>query len=284
MARFTMLAWLFFLLLLGLFSYQVNAGTLEKHYTFGIVPQQSASELVRRWTPLLRYVQRAYGITLTFETAPDIPEFERRLARGEYDFAYMNPYHYTIFSQKPGYKAFARQENKRLTGILVVRKDSVLNTLTDLRGADIAFPAPAAFAATVIPRAVMARKGVEHKAFFVRSHDSVYRNVARGFMVAGGGIERTLNTVDPEVRNQLRVLWRSDGYTPHAFAAHPRIAQDAVAKVAHALIAAKQTDEGREVLSHIDFEGVTPAKDTDWDQIRALDFRLLQHLLQPDQE
>lgn len=284
MARFTLLAWVFFLMMLALFSYQVKAESVERHYTFGIVPQQSASELVRRWTPLLRYLQRESGIKLTFETAPNIPEFERRLARGEYDFAYMNPYHYTVFSQAPGYKAFARQENKQLTGILVVRKDSSLNGLADLNGLDIAFPAPAAFAATVVPRALMARQGIEHNAFFVRSHDSVYRNVARGFMAAGGGIERTLNTVDPEVRDQLRVLWRSEGYTPHAFSVHPRVSEAVATAVQDALTAAKLTGEGREVLGEINFQGIKPAADKDWDDIRALDIELLQHLLQPAQE
>lgn len=79
-------------------------------YTFGIVPQQSATELTRAWTPVLNALQAKTGLTLRFATAPDIPTFEQRLVAGEYDFAYMNPYHYTVFHHRPGYAVFARKK------------------------------------------------------------------------------------------------------------------------------------------------------------------------------
>ncbi|MFT7672206.1 MAG: ABC-type phosphate/phosphonate transport system substrate-binding protein [Gammaproteobacteria bacterium] len=39
------------------------------------------------------------GFKVNFKTAPNIPTFKKRLAAGEYGFAYMNPYHYTVFNQ-----------------------------------------------------------------------------------------------------------------------------------------------------------------------------------------
>ena len=59
---------------------------------------------------------------IRFTTAPDIPEFERRLLAGRYDLAYMNPYHYTVFSLKPGYIVVAKEKDKLIQGIVVVRK------------------------------------------------------------------------------------------------------------------------------------------------------------------
>ena len=35
---------------------------------------------------------------------------EQRVEKGEYDFAYMNPVHYTFFSKSTAYRAFARQK------------------------------------------------------------------------------------------------------------------------------------------------------------------------------
>lgn len=250
---------------------------VKSEYTFGIVPQQSAHDLVRLWTPLLRYLSHKSNIHLSFETAPNITEFEQRLARGEYDFAYMNPYHYTIFHEHPGYLAFAHQENKRLTGLIVTRVDSQLNLLEELEGKDIAFPAPAAFAATVIPRAMLIKKGIQHTPLYVRSHDSVYRNVAQGFVLAGGGIERTLEALEPELRDQLRVIWRSKGYAPHAFSVHPRVSESIVADIQKVLIDLKNSDEGADLLSHINFDGIEAAENKDWDNIRAMNIKLLQY-------
>lgn len=249
-------------------------------YTFGIVPQQSAHDLVRLWTPLLRYLSQKSGVQLKFETAPNIPEFERRLERGEYDFAYMNPYHYVVYHEYAGYRAFAHQANKQLVGLIVSKAGSHMRNLEALEGQDIAFPAPAAFAATVIPRAELNNKGISYTPSFVRSHDSVYRNVARGFMVAGGGIERTLATLEPEIRAELEIIWRSKGFTPHAFAANPRVPESVIQRVKQGLFDMHLSKSGREVLEMIRFDGVVAAEDRDWDDIRAL--RL--NMLQPDKQ
>ncbi|WP_217995189.1 phosphate/phosphite/phosphonate ABC transporter substrate-binding protein, partial [Methylogaea oryzae] len=174
-------------------------------YSFGVVPQQAAAESALRWTPLLRYLERRCGVALRFKTAPDIPEFERRLARGEYDFAYMNPYHYVVLGRKQGYRAFAREKGVRLQGVLVVRKDSPIRDIHELDGLELAFPAPAAFAASVLPRMQLQQLGIAFTPHFVASHDSVYLSVVRGLYPAGGGVVRTLNSAPPDIRDQLRV-------------------------------------------------------------------------------
>ncbi|ENV5995771.1 PhnD/SsuA/transferrin family substrate-binding protein [Vibrio parahaemolyticus] len=116
---------------------------------FGVVPQQSATKLVQQWQPLLQRWGELAGVEIKFATARDIPTFEARLMAGEYDIAYMNPYHFTLVNQTPGYTALARAKNKRITGIIVARKGQSV-TLDDLQEETIAFPAPRAFAASII--------------------------------------------------------------------------------------------------------------------------------------
>lgn len=81
--------------------------------TFGVVPQQAANKLAKKWGPLFKHLGEKSGYTIRFKTAPNIPEFERRLSRGEYDLAYMNPYHYTVFGDQPGYRAFAKRQTNQ---------------------------------------------------------------------------------------------------------------------------------------------------------------------------
>lgn len=245
---------------------------------FGVVPQQSASTLAQLWTPILQYLSQRTGYSLQFRTAPDIPEFERRLAAGEYDLAYMNPYHYTVFHRAPGYQAFAKEKDRRIQGILVVRKDSPCQRPEDLAGQTIVFPAPAAFAASVLPRASLTRQGISFTAKYVASHDSVYLAVAKGFYPAGGGIQRTFDTIAPETRDQLRILWTTDAYTPHAIAAHPRVPAAVVKGVQQAMAAMDQDPQGRALLEAVSFKGIAPAEDAEWDDIRALGITELEPL------
>lgn len=268
-------------LLVSALMYATLVGTVHAEtVTFSVVPQQSASKLARLWTPIVTYLSEKTGHDVRFTTAKDIPTFEARLAEGQYDFAYMNPYHYTVFSSAPGYSAFARQKDKRIKGIVVVRKDSTLRDMEELEGERLAFPSPAAFAASVLPRSHLRTEGIGFTPQYVSSHDSVYLGVARGLFPAGGGVMRTFNNTDPAVRDELKVLWTTKTYTPHAFAAHPRVSEAVVDDIAAAMLAMNDDPRGQALLKSISFKGMQAAENGDWNDVRGLGIELLADLVE----
>ena len=240
--------------------------------TLGVVPQQSASKLAAQWGPLLKLASERSGVDLVFKTASDIPMFEERCLAGEYDIAYMNPYHYTVFHEH-GYEALAKRANSKIKGILVKKRGSSLQTLGDLADAEIAFPAPLSFAAVLLTTAGLRANDVAFTPRYVDSHDSVYRAVALGRYPAGGGIRRTFEAVEPDVREQLEVLWETPGYTPHAFAVHQRVPQDVRDQVLEALTSLSDDEEGRAMLEPLKILGIEAASNSDWDDVRALDIQ-----------
>lgn len=260
---------------LGLAALCASTGVARaaKSYTFGVVPQGSASQLAESWTPVLNVLAQKSGLALAFGTAPDIPTFEKRVANGEYDFVYMNPYHFVVFNAKPGYRALARNKDERLRGIVVVRKDSRYKELKDLSGATLAFPTPAAFAATLVIEADLRKRGIAFASKIVKSHDSVYRDVAAGLYPAGGGVPRTFKLLDDSVAKDLRVLYTSADYTSHAIASRPGMDAATRDKLLKAMLAMSLDAGDRELLQRIGFNGFEPARDRDWDDVRALHIR-----------
>lgn len=247
---------------------------VETILTFAVVPQQSASKLAKLWSPIIDDISLKSGVKIKFTTAPDIPTFEKRLSEGLYDIAYMNPYHYVIFNQSPGYQAIAKARDKRIKGIIVVAKESPITKFSDLNKRDnksLAFPAPAAFAATILTQSDLKKNKVEFIPQYVSSHDSVYRTVAKGIYPAGGGVLRTFNNVDPKIKAQLRILSTTKGYTPHAIAAHPRVSKAQSSSIQKALASMEQREEGKALLNKIKIKGFEKAKDKDWNDIRKLD-------------
>jgi len=237
-------------------------------FTFGIVPQQSASRLAQMWGPFLSELSAQTGATFQFQTTKDIPTFEACLTSGAYDIAYMNPMHYAIFSEETGYQAIARQSEKRLKGVIVARTDSEFSDVSTLAGQTLAFPSPGAFGASILNRALISGEGVDFKPSYVNSHDSVYRAVAAGIMAAGGGVTRTLNSLDPEIRAQLTVIRETEGYTPHAIAALDP-SGDMAGSLQQALMDLAQSHPT--LIEGIGMRGFDMAYDTDWDDVRALD-------------
>ncbi len=239
-------------------------------YSFGIVPQTNGSKLSRLWSPILLYIEQRAGIKLQFATTRNINTFEKRLATGKYDFVYMNPYHYILYHEKSGYQAFAKASKKRLKGIIVVKKESPFQSLDDLSNSEMAFPSHA-FAANLVPNAVLSRSGIDITSRYVASHDSVYRNIARGRYAAGGGVMRTFKNTDPRYREKLRVLWTSEGYTPHAFAVHPRVPRKVVEKLQKVLFEMSNDPQGQKLLKRLRFKSIEEGTDAQWNDVRLLD-------------
>ncbi|MFV0594466.1 phosphate/phosphite/phosphonate ABC transporter substrate-binding protein [Shewanella sp.] len=237
---------------------------------FGVVPQQPAIQLAKLWPPILAALSENANYQLQFATAPDIPTFEQRLKDGQYDIAYMNPYHYVVFHDHPGYQALAREKDKKLKGLLVVRRDSPIKSLAQLEGQTLAFPAPAAFAASVLPRAHLQQDNINVKVKYVGSHDSVYLAVIQGLVEAGGGVQRTFNNLSEAQKQQLTVLWQTPTYTPHAIATHPRVSTAQRQMLLERLMALSTTAQGKALLESVDFSAFTAAEDQDWDDVRSL--------------
>ena len=243
-------------------------------YSFGVGPQQSSMELAKRWTPIIQYLSEKSGVPLQFKTAKDIPTFQLQMGEGAFDIAYINPYHYIIYDKSShSYTAFAQEKDGKLVGVLVVKKDGPVNNVSQLNEKTLAFPAPNALASTWLPMHMLREKNITVTPQYVTSMDSVYRSVAKGLFPAGGGETRTLSTIDPEVRSQLKVLWTSESLPPFSFAAHKHVPKDVVAKVQKAMEGIENDPQGQALLKAINMKGFESADDTDYEVMRKMNIK-----------
>jgi phosphonate transport system substrate-binding protein len=188
--------------------------------SFGVVPQQSPAVLAKKWIPIIQELSEKSGFEITFKTETSIPEFERKLYNGEYDIAYMNPYHFVIADKRVGFNAVARSK-KMIQGILVANKITNDFSKESFKNRDFLFPAPKAFAATLLTKYEFKKIfGIDiekdSKVSYVNSHDSVYKGVARKLGDFGGGIIRTYkNLEDKKTKENLNILYITDAYPSH---------------------------------------------------------------------
>lgn len=236
---------------------------------FGVVPQQSATKLVQQWQPLLQRWGDLAGVEIKFATARDIPTFEARLMAGAYDIAYMNPYHFTLVNQNPGYMALARAKNKRITGIIVARRGKSVS-LDELQDKTIAFPAPRAFAASIITQSELAQKGIKFTPKYVGSHDSVYLGVLKGLYIAGGGVKRTFESLPSEIKDQLSIIYTTAGYTPHAIAVSNNVDEEITLALRKAIAQLNDDPKAQESFILLNIDGLQLAQDQDWQDVVQL--------------
>lgn len=248
-----------------------GVGRAEPVLKVGIVPQFDARVLHNIWLPILKDVGQEVGVTFVIDGAPTIPAFEKALYAGEYDIAYMNPYHYVVAHREQGYQAILRDGARDLFGVLVVRKDGPIHSLDDLQGKTIAFPAPNALGASLLMRAELVREHHLHfKASFVGDHTSAYLNAALGLSAAAGGVMATLQREKPALRSRLRILYETAHVPPHPIAVNPRVPPALRTRLQQAFLKLAATPQGKALFARIPMKRPIATDDADYDSIRAL--------------
>ncbi|ARE40694.1 Phosphonate ABC transporter phosphate-binding periplasmic component [Rhodovulum sp. P5] len=250
-------------------------------YTIGVVPQFEARRLAEIWMPILDEISKRTGYAFQMVGASDIPQFEGEFMQGTYDFAYMNPYHALVAEDTQGYLPIIRDGGRQLFGILVVRKDAPFQSVSELAGKSIAYPAPNALGASLLIRADLDRIfALDYTASYVATHSSAYLNVFLGGADAAGGVMATFRKQDPAIGDQLRVLYETTRVPPHPIVVHPRVPHEAAEAFRKAVLDLAETDEGAALLAQVPFRKAIAAGATDYAVLR--DLALESYFVPPD--
>ncbi len=218
----------------------------------GVVPQFESQRMARIWLPILDQLGASTGNRFQLIAAQSIPDFEHAFKRGEYDLAYLNPWHAVMAHQAQGYRPLIRDGARSLKGILVVHVDSGITDLAQLNNTEIAFPAPNALGASLLMRAELARlHGLSITPRYVDTHSSVYFNVALRATAAGGGVMRTLREQPDALQKRLRVLYETREVPPHPVVAHPRLDVDLIDAIRSALLAMNEDPAKAQLLANV---------------------------------
>jgi len=235
-----------------------------KVLTVGVVPQFDIPRIQAIWRPILDEMEKRTGIKFVLSGAATIPEFERDLIQGEYDLAYINPYQVVKVGERQGYQPLVRDVSQNLYGIVVVPSNSPIQSVEELKNRVVAFPAPNALGATLLMQAELNdRYDVQVVPRYVLSHSSVYLNVALGEAVAGGGVQKTLSQQPKELRDRLKVLYKTDSVPSHPVVVHSRVPDQIRQQLLSAMLVLGQDAAGRELLSKVPIAavGVATLKD-----------------------
>jgi len=256
-----------FALLLFFLSSTVHA---EKIYRFGVVPQFEPRHLATIWMPILDELASRTGLKFVLSGSPHIPEFEHDFQQGQFDFAYMNPYHFLMAFNTQGYWPLVRDGGRSLFGILVVPKTSPIRSIEALQNQTVLFPAPNALGASLLMRAELAElHHIKVKPHYVATHSSVYTNLLLGRAAAGGGVMGTLKRQKPQIQENLRIIYQTRRIAPHPVVVHPRVLSADREAVKKAFLAMGETSAGRALLAKIPIKKIIAATVKEYRPLQA---------------
>ncbi len=238
-------------------QYTTASTTTGAVLTFGVMPYHNTQLLHETYAPLVEYLDRNLPeITITMEASHNYEKFEKKLANRHFDFALCNPYQ-TINSLQDGYQVFAKMgDDDNFRGLIIVRKDSGIKQIVDLKGKIISFPAPTALAATMMPLYYLHNNGLDVNRditrLFSSSQESSVMNVFLRKSAAGSvWLTSWLTFVkhNPRIAAQLEVKWETRPLLNIGLVVRDDVAAELVAKMQALLVDLHTHDEGRQLLA-----------------------------------
>ena len=122
---------------------------------FGFLPFISIEQLVFRFTPLVNYLSENLQVPVRIETAPDFVEFARRThEESRYDILFTAPHFFTRANQKAAYRLIASVDSPEMWAVIVVPKQSKIDSIEDLAGKRLATVPPLGLATLLVRKAL----------------------------------------------------------------------------------------------------------------------------------
>lgn len=246
-----------------------SEGAPAEPLAFGVFPVVSAVALFKRFAPLAEYLSQGLGRALVMETAKDFPTFFARTAERRYDVVVTAP-HFTLAAADSGrYRVVARVSSE-LVGLVVVPEDSPARSLADLAGKTIATP-PASALITKAGIEFLSDSGLNgeraprYEAY--NSHNAAYEAALGGLADAavcsnnavGAALERGL---------PLRVIAQAPALPNQAVLVAADLPPEIGDRLQGLLVSMTESEQGRAVLSRLEFDGYRPASAEDYEILR----------------
>lgn len=216
-------------------------------YSFGTLTQRSPVLMAQYWNPLLDYVSRRSGVSLTLKVAATGDQSSDATVRGEYDFVYSN-HQFKPSAAGQGYVVILRPLAPDITGQIVTLEESPIRTLKDLEGKTVGFANSQAFAGYTVPMDRLVRQGIAVEAVFGGSQEGIMAQLVAGGVVAAGVNGVVMRDYAARENLRYRILWQSAAFPDLAISAHPRVPRAAVEAVRKAFAGMSADPEGRRVL------------------------------------
>jgi phosphonate transport system substrate-binding protein len=235
------------MILAAAFALHAPGATAQQSYSFHVLNQRSIALTAQYWNPILTHVSKKSGVPLELKLAKTAQEGNAIGEKHGYDFLYTNHF-FTPERDRLGYRVIARPAGPGIRSQIVVPEDSSIQSLHDLKGKEVAFVTPDAFAGYWLPMDALLRNKVNVKVVFTGNQEASSAQLRVNKIAAAGVNSSVMSRYGRREAFQYRALWTSEIYQDLCIMANPKVPADKVAAVRAALISMAKDPEGRQVL------------------------------------
>jgi phosphonate transport system substrate-binding protein len=257
------------------------SGIASAEIKLGTVPRLDAAELQAMYAPLAEYLSSEIGEKVSIIVPKTFTAYKEAAKSGQFDIGFSNPLIYVEVKHsavdiEPLALSSEVQSGTRLRGIIIVRKDSGITKLQDLKNKKISFMDKDSPAGYMFQMLLLSKAGLDvHNDFtilpFLKRHDKVIMSVIDKTADAGGIREDELEKMKDKMDlSQLRIIGYTDYFPNWPVFAGPKMKKATMEKVRAALIKLKPNDpQSKKILEPARLTGFIPVSDKEYDGLRS---------------
>jgi phosphonate transport system substrate-binding protein len=256
---------------MGLALCATYAGAADKPYQFGVFPYLPVTKIYDLYQPMAVDFGAKLGRQVQLMSKPQYKAFGDELRREVYDIAFVQPFDYVDAHDNHGYLPLARQSGN-LHALIVVRDDSPVKSLKDLRGKTIGNPpvdAAVSHLTSMALRHADIDPNAEVRREYGKNHSTCLHRVVIGAADACGLAESPYRTLEQTLAPaRLRVLHKTAGIPRALLVVHRRVPKRDREALLKTIVEWPNTEEGKKILAGGQFIPFVAAKDADYRVIR----------------
>jgi phosphonate transport system substrate-binding protein len=152
------------------------------------IPEEAATEQVRKFGPLVKYLERTLGMKVEFTPVTDYPAAVESLVNKQVDLVWFGGFTHVQAQIRSGGKIIPiaqREEDTQFRSVFITQADSGIKQLADLKGKQVSFGSQSSTSGHLMPRSYLLEAGIDPDKDFKRvaysgAHDATIASVVSG--------------------------------------------------------------------------------------------------------
>jgi len=225
------------------------------------IPEEAATEQVRKFGPLVKYLERTLGTKVEFTPVNDYPAAVEALVNKQVDLVWFGGFTFVQANIRSGGKIVPiaqREEDAQFRSVFITQTDSGIKQLSDLKGKQVSFGSQSSTSGHLMPRNFLLQAGIDPDKDFKRvaysgAHDATIASVVSG-RVDAAALDITVwrKFVDDKKvdTGKVNVFYTTPPYYNYNWSVHADMPAAQRERIAQALLALSMDNpEGKEILT-----------------------------------
>ena len=225
------------------------------------IPEEAATEQIRKFGPLTRYLERTVGMKVEFTPVNDYPAAVEALVNKQVDLVWFGGFTHVQAQLRSGGKIVPiaqREEDTKFQSVFITKTDSGIKTLADLKGKQVSFGSQSSTSGHLMPRSFLLQAKIDPDKDFKRvaysgAHDATIASVVGG-RVDAAALDITVwrKFVDEKKvdTSKVNVFFTTPPYFNYNWSVHADMPVALRERITKALLdLSMATPEGKEILT-----------------------------------